>query len=104
MAPSGSTSDGAAVAVGPVLARGPVASAVLAALRRSCPDLAVVDRGAYLRVLVPGRCRLVRADVERELGRPFHLPADLEEVMPAFKGALAMSDDEVVWFSREGGG
>jgi MmoB/DmpM family len=83
--------------VGPVFSRGPVAEALVAAIRASNPDAEVIDRGAYLRVLVPGRCRLVRADVEHQLGRPFHLPGDLEEVMPSFKGALVIDDREVFW-------
>jgi hypothetical protein len=83
--------------VGPVFIRGPVADVLVAAIRASNPGAEVIDRGAYLRVLVPGRCRLVRADVERLLGRSFHLPADLEEVMPSFKGTLVIGDREVVW-------
>lgn len=83
--------------VGPVFNRGPVAEVLVAVIRASNPGVEVIDRGAYLRVLVPGRCRLVRADAERLLGRPFHLPADLEEVMPSFKGALLIGEREVVW-------
>jgi hypothetical protein len=44
----------------------------------------------------------LRADVERRLGRAFSLPADLEEVMPSFKGALSMTDDQAVWQSAGG--
>lgn len=84
-------------AVGPVFIRGPLAEVLIAVIRARHPDAQVIDRGAYLRVEVPGRCHLVRAEVEARLGRVLALPADLEEVMPSFKGALAITDDEVIW-------
>jgi toluene monooxygenase system protein D len=57
----------------------------------------VQDRGSYVRVLVPGRCRVTRESIEAALGRPFALPADLELVMPSFMGAFTVTDDEAVW-------
>ena len=83
--------------VGPVLHRGPVTSAVLDAIRAENADVELLDRGAYVRVLVPRRCVVTRAAVEARLGRPFRLPADLEPIMPAFKGRFRVSDDEGVW-------
>ena len=59
--------------VGPVLQAGPVADAVIAAIRELNADVEVVDRGVYLRVLVPRRCRVTRAALERHRGRA--LPA-----------------------------
>ena len=84
-------------AVGPVLEANDVARAIIAAIRETNADVEVQDRGAYLRVLVPGRCAVQRVAIERVLGRPFALPADLELVMPSFKGTITISDDEVVW-------
>jgi toluene monooxygenase system protein D len=84
-------------AVGPVLESNDVARAIIAAIREANTDVQVHDRGAYLRVLVPGRCAVQRVTIERLLGRPFSLPADLELVMPSFKGTITISDDEVVW-------
>jgi len=83
--------------VGPVLQAGPVASAVIAAIRELNAAVEVVDRGSYLRVLCAGRCRLTRAVLERHRGAPFTLPADLEAIMSSFKGRLSMSEDEVCW-------
>jgi toluene monooxygenase system protein D len=89
--------------VGPVLeANGDLVEAIVAAIRESHPNMRLVDRGGYLRVLVPRRCVVRRAAVERALGRPFRLPGDLELVMPSFKGAIEMSDDEVVWSWHSG--
>jgi hypothetical protein len=89
-------------AVGPVFLRGPVSDVLIAAIRAQHPDAEVSDRGAYLRVRVPGRCQLVRAEVERRLGRAFALPADLEEVMPSFAGALSITADQVIWLAPAG--
>lgn len=83
--------------VGPVLTCGDEATAIVAALRARHPDLCVIDRGAYLRVLVPGRCELVRSRVEERLGRTFLIPRDLERVMPAFQGRLTMDEDSAQW-------
>jgi len=83
--------------VGPVLEAGEVASALIAAIREHNPEVEIQDRGAYLRVLVRGRCVLSRQAVERLLGRGFRLPGDLELVMPSFKGAFSVSEEEAVW-------
>jgi hypothetical protein len=96
MTPSPPTAA-AAESVGPVLIRGPVADALVRAIRQANRDVQVIDRGAYLRVLVPGSCRLSRADAEAQLGQSFNLPGDLEEVMPSFKGRLFLSEYEAIW-------
>jgi toluene monooxygenase system protein D len=89
--------------VGPVLTPGPHTEAVLAALRELNAELTVLDRGAYLRVLVPRRCRLGREEVERHAGGPFELPRDLEAIMPSFRGRFRTSEDEAVWEIEESG-
>jgi hypothetical protein len=70
---------------------------VVQAIRELNGEVDVIDRGAYVRVLVQGRCRLTRLAVERQLGETFHLPGDLEEVMVSFSGTLAISPEEAVW-------
>jgi hypothetical protein len=80
-----------------VFTRGATSDVLVALIKKHHPDARLVNRGAYLRVLVPGGCRLRRADIELRLGRPFTLPADLEELMPSWKGTLAISEDEVSW-------
>jgi toluene monooxygenase system protein D len=87
--------------VGPVLEASDTSRAVVAAIRELNAAVIVEDQGAYLRVLVPRRCVVTRRAIESNLGRPFRLPADLEPLMPAFKGLLQMSDEEVVWSFRE---
>lgn len=83
--------------VGPVLEASDGGRAVIEAIRADNTGVVVLDRGAYLRVLVPHRCVVRRAAIERALGRPFAFPGDLELVMPAFQGNLTITDDEVVW-------
>ena len=83
--------------VGPVLLAGPAADSVIAAIRELNARVEIVDRGSYLRVLCPCRCRVTRAALERHRGGPFQLPVDLELVMPSFKGRLSMSEEEACW-------
>lgn len=84
-------------AAGPVLEAGDVALAVIEAIREQHPSAEVVDRGAYLRVAVAGRCSFRRDAVERRLGRPFTLPGDLELIMPSFQGRFQVSEEEAAW-------
>jgi toluene monooxygenase system protein D len=87
--------------VGPVLQAGPVANAIIAAIEDLNQDVMVVDRGAYVRVLVPRCCIVTRSAIEKHLGRPFRFPGELETVMSAFKGSLQLSQDEAAWrFAR----
>jgi hypothetical protein len=72
----------------------------LAAIQSLNVAVEVVDRGAYLRVLVPGRCVVTRQAIEQALGEPFRLPADLEPLMPAFKGFLRVDDERAEWRSE----
>src|SRR5713101_6034647 len=74
--------------VGPVLQSGPVANAIIAAIKDLNQDVMVVDRGAYVRVLVPRCCVVARSAIENHLGRSFRFPGELEMVMSAFKGLL----------------
>lgn len=83
--------------VGPVLTAGVCARAVAAAITKENPGASVSDQGGYLRVLVSERCRVTRLAIERELGRPFALPRDLELIMPSFRGKLRLDTDAVVW-------
>jgi toluene monooxygenase system protein D len=86
--------------VGPVLQAGEVADAIIAVIRMLNPRVDVIDRGAYLRVLVPNECRITRRLLEEHLGRPFRLPGDLESVMSSFKGTFRVSEEEATWAFR----
>src|SRR5246127_802559 len=83
--------------VGPVLQAGPIASAIIAAIEDLNEDVMVVDRGAYVRVLVPQSCVVTRSAIEKHLGRPFRFPGELETVMSAFKGSLQLNQEDAAW-------
>ena len=83
--------------VGPVLEASETGRAVAAAILTTNAGANIDDRGAYLRVSVPGHCVVERRAIEAQLGRHFTLPRDLELVMPAFQGRLSMDDERVEW-------
>lgn len=83
--------------VGPVLHPGAVASAVIAAICELNPEAVIESHGAYLRVLVPGQCKVPRAAIEAHLGAEFRFPGDLEAHMPSFAGRLTLGDDAACW-------
>jgi toluene monooxygenase system protein D len=83
--------------VGPVLQSGAVTNAIIAAIKELNQDVIVVDRGAYVRVLVPRCCVVTRTAIEKHLGRSFRFPGDLEIVMSAFKGSLDLNQDHAAW-------
>jgi MmoB/DmpM family len=83
--------------VGPVLETGALAEAIVEAIREHNRPVVVEDRDSYLRVLVPQRCVLRGDAVEQRIGRRFDLPADLEQVMPSFKGRLTIQSGQAIW-------
>jgi toluene monooxygenase system protein D len=83
--------------VGPVLQSGVLGAAIVSAIRDLNRDVLVLDRGAYLRVLVRQRCVVTPNAIEKHLGRPVRFPGELETVMSAFKGSLRLSEDEAIW-------
>src|ERR1700733_7228427 len=80
--------------VGPVLQAGGVSDAIIAAIKDLNQDVLVVNRGAYLRVLVPQKRVVTKSGIEKHLGRSFRFPAGLETVLSAFKGAVPRTDSE----------
>jgi hypothetical protein len=83
--------------VGPVLQSGTVANAIVAAIKELNQDVLVVDRGAYVRVLVPQCCVVTRSAIEKHLGRSFRFPGELETVMSAFKGSIQLNQNDAAW-------
>jgi hypothetical protein len=79
------------------LPKGRRADAVVAAIRELNQNAEVVDRGAYLRISVPGSCTVTRRAIEKHTGEPFVFPSDLEMIMPSFQGRLSLTEDVAVW-------
>lgn len=89
--------------VGPILLTSSSLTAVLIkVIQNSYPKVQVRDKGSYIRVMVPDLCKLNSVDVEKVLGFPFHLPSDLEAVMPSFKGTLSFADGAAIWVASRG--
>jgi toluene monooxygenase system protein D len=83
--------------VGPVLQAGAVSAAIVEAIRDLNQDVLIVDRGAYVRVLVPNRCIVTRSAIEKQLGRSFRFPGELEMAMSGFKGTILLTDEDATW-------
>jgi len=88
--------------VGPVL-RGmdqDIIEALLIAIEDDNPDAELLyeDRGGYVRIHTPWRCRVTRKSLEAALGRSFRL-AELEPSLSAFAGRMRYVGDEAVeWY------
>ena len=93
--------------VGPVL-RGmdeEIIEALRVAIAQDNPndELLYEDRGGYVRIHTPRRCRVTRKSLEAALGRPFRL-AELELSLSGFAGRIRYDGDEALeWYlEREG--
>ena len=75
----------------------PFAHAVVQAIQDENDDVVVRDEGAYLRVLVPGVCRLSRSALQAVTGHDVKFPGDLELIMSSFTGVICLTDDAAVW-------
>jgi toluene monooxygenase system protein D len=87
--------------VGPVLQHTPFGEAVVEAIREENDHVVVHDEGAYLRVLVPGVCRLSRSGLQALTGLDVQFPGDLELVMSSFTGVILLTDDVAEWSSAD---
>ena len=83
--------------VGPVLQATPFADAVVAAIQDENDDVDVRYEGAYLRVRVPGVCRLSRAAIVAITGRDVQFPGELEVIMSSFAGVMQLTDRTALW-------
>jgi hypothetical protein len=83
--------------VGPILSCTGRIEAVLTALKKLNPGIRVIDRGSYIRVLVPNQCVLTREALERITGAKFDLLHELEQLMCSFQGRLHLTQDEARW-------
>lgn len=80
-----------------MLQAGTLSNAIVEAIRDLNPEVTVVDRGAYLRVLALRTCVVTRIGLEKHLRRAMRFPGELETVMSAFKGTIRLTQNEAVW-------
>ncbi len=87
--------------VGPVMRGmdGELAEALIEAIENDNPDADVMvdDRGGYIRISVPRRCRVTKSSLEEALGREFEL-SELEPALSAFAGRMRFEDDAIEWY------
>lgn len=76
----------------------PFGRTIVAVIEAENDEVVVRDEGAYLRVLVPGVCRLTRAAVEEATGSTVTFPGELEVIMSSFAGRMRLSEDGAVWW------
>jgi nucleoside-diphosphate-sugar epimerase len=99
----GTSGEGLANFVGPVLRVGDLADAVVRAIEEDNPgkQVRIIDRGDYVRIHTEKTCRLTRQTLERLLGYDYDLRL-LEIDMPSFSGRLRTRADEYVWYYLTG--
>lgn len=88
--------------VGPVISDSRVAEAIVRAIATdNDQEPLVLDRGAYVRIGLPGTCRLTQATLDDELGDGELRVTAFENVMPSFAGRINVSEEEIVWYLEE---
>lgn len=83
--------------VGPVFTAHSKSEPIIEAIVKLNADVRLIRRASYVRVLVPNRCLLTKSAVETETGMAVVWPADLEAIMPSFKGQIDITEDSVIW-------
>ncbi|MBB5916619.1 toluene monooxygenase system protein D [Nocardia transvalensis] len=86
--------------VGPILRMGDHVEEVIAAIRDDNPtqDIAVVDRGSYIRVQGHDRIRLTENTLRAYLGADYEIRS-FGTMMSSFVGRVITNSDEIVWES-----
>lgn len=92
--------DGRVKLVGPVVRDPQLAQALVAAIEADNPgvEVTVEDRGGYIRIHTPQRCRITRRSLQEALGRPIRLP-EIEPELVSFAGRMRyVGDAELVFY------
>ena len=84
--------------VGPVLRMGDEVEHVIAAIEEDNPDteIAVIDRGAYIRVEGEGELRLTQETLRSHLHPDYEIRS-FQTMMTAFKGRVITSSDAITF-------
>jgi toluene monooxygenase system protein D len=94
-----------AALVGPIMQAGEMADLVFEAISLDNPDAKVLvrDEGSYIRIHMPGRCRLTGATLSELAGRTLRV-GDIEPYMAFFAGHITTASDEIVWYTNQPAG
>jgi toluene monooxygenase system protein D len=84
--------------VGPVLRMGEEIEPVLAAIADDNPGraVAVIDRGAYVRIEAADRITLTEATLRRHLGPDYEIRS-FGAIMSSFRGKVVTTSDSITW-------
>ncbi|SFJ02246.1 MmoB/DmpM family protein [Thermoflavimicrobium dichotomicum] len=86
--------------VGPIVRDPDMADALIAVIEEDNPGTEVIidDRGGYVRIHTPWRCRITRRTLEEVLGRSITL-SQIEPELVSFAGRMRyVGDDEIIFF------
>lgn len=84
--------------VGPILRMCDEVELIAAAIEDDNPgrEIAVIDRGSYVRVHASDHLRVTAESLRRHLGDSFEIRS-LEAMMSSFSGRIVTSSDSVEW-------
>lgn len=84
--------------VGPILRMCDEVELIAAAIEDDNPgrEIAVIDRGSYVRVHASDHLRVTAESLKRHLGDSFEIQS-LEAMMSSFSGRIYTSSDSVEW-------
>jgi len=87
--------------VGPVITAGPMAEAVLDAVREDNADREIIaeEHASYVRIWVQDECLIRMETVSRMFGRPVSV-GDIEVNMPSFSGFIKTSHDLIRFYAK----
>lgn len=86
--------------VGPIVRDLDMADALIAVIEADNPGAEVMidDRGGYVRIHTPKRCRITRRTLEEVLGRSINL-SQIEPELVSFAGRMRyIGDDEIIFY------
>lgn len=85
-------------AVGPILRMGDEVELITAAIEDDNPgrEIAIIDRGAYVRIHASDHLRVTAESLKRHLGENFEIRS-LESMMPSFSGRIRTTSDSIEW-------
>jgi toluene monooxygenase system protein D len=88
--------------VGPIVRDPELADALIAVIEADNPgaEVTVDDRGGYIRIHTPQRCRITRSSLQEVLGRSITL-SQIEPELVSFSGRMRYIGDEELLFYLE---
>ncbi|GAX91280.1 MmoB/DmpM family protein [Effusibacillus lacus] len=85
--------------VGPIVRDPELAEALITAIEVDNPGVEVMvdNRGGYIRIHTPQRCRITRSSLQEALGRSISL-TQIEPDLVSFAGRIRYDEDELLFY------